>query len=184
MNRKQITLIVIASLLFVGAGAVLALNLKTNPSLSNSSSSDDDSDYGAIDNKEKVGTEYQTTSGAPSTKSIGSSTQTQSNTPSKTPNTNNQTTATVPNTYTPPVTSPCPDYLRDSYTGTYDANINAENVTYQNNRDSIKSYWNSRGLLYSGATEGALATEDQRHQTALSVINNNYQQQLAKSNCS
>lgn len=87
--------------------------------------------------------------------------------------------------YTPPPAAPtCPDYLKSSYTEVYNANINAENIKYASNKQSISEYWGSRGLLYSSMHQDALAAEDQRHISALSSIETAYQQQLTSHNCS
>lgn len=184
MNRKQILMIIVAVMLFTGAGSVLAISLKSKPSLDSQQSSENNSNTGSTNKQTNSGTNNQSSTETPSTKSKGNSTQQQTTSPSSNTNTNSTTSPTSTNPYTPPVTETCPDYLRQSYSDSYNANINAENINYQNNKDSIRSYWNSRGLLNSGAAEAALAAEDQRHQSALTSIENNYQQQLSNSNCS
>lgn len=117
--------------------------------------------------------------------SSDSKTKTNNSTTSQ-PKTPVPTTSTQTNndTYSPPPTDPCPDYLKQSFTDVYNANIGAENINYQSNKQSISEYWNSKGLLYSGSAQAALAAEDQRHQNALTSIESSYQQQLGSHHCS
>ena len=184
MNRKQIVMTLLAVVLFVGSGTALAFNIKTKPKLITQPSSESGFNTSTTKKQSTSNTNNQTPSEAPLSKPSGSSSQPKTASPSSNPTPNSPAPTTTPNSYVPPVVETCPDYLRASYTDTYNANTAAENSNYQNNINSIKAYWNSRGLLYSGAAQAELAAEDQRHQSALSSIENNYQQQLSNSNCS
>lgn len=182
MNRKQLLFISVAVILFIVAGSASALYIKTGADVKVQSTNGTTSSSTEAKQSIKNGVDSQSSSEAPSTAyETNPSTQALNAAPSYS---NTPTSPQTPtNSSTQPITETCPDYLKASYNDSYNANVNAENIKYQNNKDSIKAYWNSRGLLYSGSAVQDLAAEDQRHQSALSTLSSNFQQQLADKNC-
>jgi len=91
------------------------------------------------------------------------------------PTTNNQV-------YIPPAPK-CNQELADSYLNLRDVYLNAENITYANNLQSIRNEASSRGISFSGYFDAMRPPEDARHTARVAEINNQYLVNMTMTNC-